>query len=98
MVSSIESGISRAADVAGFIPVVSTVTGLMRVVYGLAKLIFNAVRSAINPMANQEYQQRMQHAKIHIKLGCLEAIPGAKLILVISLVKPVYEMLDCIAR
>lgn len=95
MVSSIENGISRAADVAGFIPAVSTVTGLMRAIYGLAKMIFNTIRSAMTDDSDtkKKFQKEIDSAKVHITLGCVEMIPGAKLVGTIFLGLFIFDMI-----
>lgn len=44
MISSIENGISVAADIAGYIPVVCFFSGLTRAIYGVAKATFYSIK------------------------------------------------------
>ena len=83
MVNFIEKGISNIADFAGFFPVVSTITGIMRIIYGKAKQIFNDYQIRQNKYDEKvcgKFYEESYKGKKHVKLGKLEVIPFAKLI------------------
>lgn len=72
--SLIGDGISKTFDTAGCIPVVCAISGLMKVIYGVAKVVFNGTMGLINK-AEGDQKKFDRESKLgweHIKNGGLE--------------------------
>jgi hypothetical protein len=76
MINSIENGISIAADIAGYIPVVCFFSGLTRAVYGVAKEIFYSIKVNFSEdeILIAKYQKEADKGWEHIKEGGLGAL------------------------
>lgn len=76
MISSIENGLTEAADIAGYIPGICFFSGLMRSVYGVAKVIFNSFKANFseNEFELYKFQKEKENGWEHIKLGMAEAL------------------------
>lgn len=83
MINSIEKSISAGIFIAGFIPVISTVTGLSWVIYGIGIVIFNDCKMtyAEDKTVLMKFQEQKDLGKIYIKGGLIEAIPFGKAVL-----------------
>jgi len=67
-------------DKLGYIPVVGTVSGVCRIVYGLAKAIFSAfayIGSVIfaSQMTQAKWEFRVHDGRLHFLRGIVELIP-----------------------
>ncbi|MBA3237512.1 MAG: hypothetical protein H0T62_04065 [Parachlamydiaceae bacterium] len=71
----IENGISEAAAYAGMIPGVCLISGFIKVIYGVVKMIFNNLKAVCQEAESEQVRKFYNEANCgweHIKDGCLE--------------------------
>ncbi|MBA3237758.1 MAG: hypothetical protein H0T62_05320 [Parachlamydiaceae bacterium] len=75
MISSIQHGISTAAEITGYIPIVCFFSGLMKAVYGVAKVIFNSIKASYEDKIHlAKFNEEKERGWQHLKAGGLEVL------------------------